>query len=102
MMEYDWPGNVREMQNALQYALIKCRGTVIEPEHLPPVMTRPRQAAGPPISKDRAHKLDAESVRRALDETGGNKVKAARLLGVGRATLYRFLGDHPGLLSNEP
>jgi transcriptional regulator of acetoin/glycerol metabolism len=41
--------------------------------------------------------LDIEGVRTALIKTGGNKAKAAKLLGVGRATLYRFLGDHPEL-----
>jgi len=101
MMEYDWPGNVREMQNALQYALIKCRGTVIEPEHLPLAMTRPRQPVATTIKRDRSRKLDAESVRRALEETNGNKVRAAKLLGVGRATLYRFLGDTPVTPSND-
>jgi transcriptional regulator of acetoin/glycerol metabolism len=43
-------------------------------------------------------KLDADSVRSALERTGGNKAKASKLLGVGRATLYRFLSDHPDLL----
>ena len=46
---------------------------------------------GPP------RKLDAEGVRSVLVKTGGNKAKTAKLLGVGRATLYRFLGDHPEL-----
>jgi transcriptional regulator of acetoin/glycerol metabolism len=36
-----------------------------------------------------------ENVKTALIKTGGNKAKAARILGVGRATLYRFLADHP-------
>jgi transcriptional regulator of acetoin/glycerol metabolism len=40
-----------------------------------------------------------EGVARALKETGGNKSRAARILGVGRATLYRFLDEHPELLS---
>jgi PAS domain S-box-containing protein len=94
MLDYRWPGNVRELQNAIQFAFVKCSGSVIEPEDLPlelretqPVCVRP----GP------ARKLDAESVRTALERTAGNKVKAAKLLGVGRATLYRFLNDHPGL-----
>ncbi|MBT8364583.1 MAG: helix-turn-helix domain-containing protein, partial [Deltaproteobacteria bacterium] len=39
-----------------------------------------------------------EGVRSALIKTGGNKARAAKLLGVGRATLYRFLGDHPKIL----
>ena len=42
-----------------------------------------------------ARKLDRESVEAALIKSGGNKAKAARLLGVGRATLYRFLVDFP-------
>ena len=41
--------------------------------------------------------LDEEAVEQALKETGGNKVKAAKLLGVGRATLYRFLQKHPSV-----
>jgi transcriptional regulator of acetoin/glycerol metabolism len=42
-----------------------------------------------------AKKLEIETVRTALERTGGNKAKAAKLMGVGRATLYRFLNDHP-------
>ncbi|MFC1582744.1 sigma-54 interaction domain-containing protein [Planctomycetota bacterium] len=89
LMSYSWPGNIRELQNWLQYALVKCRGTVIEPQHLPPeyknLVFESRQK--------RKRKLDLNSVRQALAETNGNKVKAAKVLGVGRATLYRFLNE---------
>jgi transcriptional regulator with PAS, ATPase and Fis domain len=41
------------------------------------------------------------TVKAALTKTGGNKARAAKVLGVGRATLYRFLGDHPQVLTDE-
>jgi transcriptional regulator with PAS, ATPase and Fis domain len=97
MMDYEWPGNVRELENAIRYALVKCRAEVILPEHLPLRLVQGQISAQ--ISprktrkKQRRRKLDAESVRQAMEEAGGNKVEAARLLGVSRATLYRFLEE---------
>ncbi len=95
MMGYDWPGNVRELENAVQYAVVRSRGDVIEPKHLPMELVgkvkiydvQQREGA----VKEPSRKLSADSVRMALKEAGGNKSKAAKLLGVGRATLYRFL-----------
>ncbi len=93
---YPWPGNVRELQSAVRFALVKCRGGMISPEHLPLEILRFRDEQE---GKARSRKLDKSKVRRALLKSGGNKAKAARLLGVGRATLYRFLADNPQLLS---
>jgi PAS domain S-box-containing protein len=92
MMDYRWPGNVRELQNAIQFSIVRCRGDVIQPDDLPMelkefIVEKPRR--GP------ARKLDTAMVKAALTKTGGNKAKAAKLLGVGRATLYRFLNSHP-------
>jgi len=93
-MDYDWPGNVRQLQNAIQFALVKSRGEDIEPVHLPPDIiarfTHARQMSKKP---GRKKKLDRESVRQALRKAGGNKAKAARALGVSRATLYRFISE---------
>jgi PAS domain S-box-containing protein len=89
MIDYLWPGNVRELQNALHYALVKCKGRVIRAEDLPLELRAGRSRRGP------TRKLNQEMVRGALDLTGGNKAKAARHLGVGRATLYRFLEEFP-------
>ena len=92
MIDYPWPGNVRELQSALRFALVKSSGRIIKPDDLPLELKewkRKRPSPGP------SQKLDAESVRAALTQSGGNKARAARLLGVGRATLYRFLADFP-------
>jgi len=86
---FAWPGNVRELQNVLQFAWIKCKGDVLEIEHLPPNF---RLTGGHAATKIRRRKgLTVETVSAALDETGGNKTEAAKVLGVSRATLYRFL-----------
>jgi PAS domain S-box-containing protein len=90
MMDYPWPGNVRELQNAIEYALVKGRGNTIERNHLPAEISRAKAASGQEQPR-RSRKLTAEQVRKALTDCRGNKLRAARLLGVGRATLYRFL-----------
>jgi PAS domain S-box-containing protein len=90
MMDYLWPGNVRELQNALHHALVKCKGRLIRPEDLPMELKSRRSSRRGPTRK-----LNPEMVQAALDRTGGNKAKAARHLGVGRATLYRFLEEFP-------
>lgn len=95
MLDYRWPGNVRELQNAIQFAFVKCSGKVIEIDDLPLEL---REAADVCGRRGPARKLDLEAVRKALARTGGNKAKAAKLMGVGRATLYRFLNDHPELV----
>ena len=94
MLDYRWPGNVRELQNAIQFAFVKCSGKTLSAEDLPLEL---RENENICIRRGPSRKLDIESVRSAMVQTGGNKAKAAKLLGVGRATLYRFLGDHPEL-----
>ena len=94
MLDYRWPGNVRELQNAIQFAFVKCSGKMISPEDLPLEL---REIQNICIRRGPSRKLTLDGVRSTLLKTGGNKAKAAKLLGVGRATLYRFLGDHPEL-----
>ena len=92
MMDYNWPGNVRERQNTVLFSMVKCRNKVIKPNDLPMEFKTAKnslQKRGP------SGKLDIDLVNKALIKTGGNKAKAARLLGVGRATLYRFFSENP-------
>ncbi|MCU0584760.1 MAG: sigma 54-interacting transcriptional regulator [Desulfobacterales bacterium] len=94
ILDYRWPGNVRELQNAVQFAFVKCGGKLILPEHLPLEL---REAGAACTRRGPVKKLEIDAVRQALTRTGGNKARAAKLMGVGRATLYRFLGEHPEL-----
>jgi len=86
---YEWPGNVRELRNAVEYAYVKCRTGLIEIRHLPP------EIAGHKEKKSRkpgpALKVSRERILVALAESEGNRKEAARSLGIGRATLYRYL-----------
>jgi PAS domain S-box-containing protein len=92
MMRYHWPGNVRELQNSIQFGIVNCSGDTILPKDLP-MELKDQSILGP--SRGASRKLNMENVNTALIKTGGNKAKAARILGVGRATLYRFLKDNP-------
>jgi DNA-binding NtrC family response regulator len=102
LAEYAWPGNVRELQSAVHFALVKSQGQRIQRAHLPEDIRSldgsvPVPEPPSPERKKGRRKLDAQSVREALAQCSGNKVQAARVLGVGRATLYRFLSKNAGL-----
>ena len=88
LKSHEWSGNCREMQNVIQYALVKCRGDTIEPEHLPTAIFR----TGPNmfVRNHQGPKINEQQVIEALQKAGGNKRRAAELLGVSRSTLYRF------------
>jgi len=89
LTQYPWPGNVRELQNAIEYAYVKCHGGMIGIEHLPQEIAHYKEK---PISKPGPSlKFAKEEIIAALAEAGGNKKKAARILGIGRATIYRYL-----------
>lgn len=97
LTEYKWPGNVRELQNAVQFAFVKSNGAEITPDDLPMELNDNRLFG---TTRGSSRKLNVARVERALEKTGGNKAKAARLLNVGRATLYRFFNDYPELHEN--
>jgi DNA-binding NtrC family response regulator len=101
MLDYHWPGNVRELKNAIQFSVVRSRGSQILPSDLPMEIIQDRDLSLRLSDSPRSQqiisakgKLDIESVKAAIKKTGGNKSKAARVLGVGRATLYRFLAQN--------
>jgi hypothetical protein len=68
MMNYPWPGNARELQSAIRFALVKSKGRLIQPRHLPLEL---KQWQGNRPSRGPSRKLDPESVRIALARSGG-------------------------------
>lgn len=93
LMQYRWPGNIRELENAIEHAFVLCQAHQIGPEHLPPhIFQEPvtRLHQGVPQRAD-LHRLEREAILRALDRHGGNRSRAAQELGIHRTTLQRKL-----------
>ena len=80
-MQYNWPGNIRELEHALEHAAILCRGNTITIDHLPAEL---KKAAIEPDAGD-----ERRLILHALEETRWNKTEAAHLLGISRQSLYR-------------
>jgi DNA-binding NtrC family response regulator len=90
LLRHDWPGNVRELENCLTRAFVLASGGVIRSEHLG-LMVRERDASeGFPTLEA----LEAEHVARALALTGGNRTRAAEILGISKPRLYRMMEKH--------
>ena len=97
VMVYDWPGNVRELQNALEHAVVLSKGTLIEPGALPERITRRRRE--PLVAERSSPNPSLEVIERAyimwvLQAEGGNKTRAAEVLGIDPSTLYRKLSRY--------
>jgi len=111
LKQYRWPGNVRELENAIERAVSLSHGPLLTPDDLPESI---RQSAGQAAENTPAaghegeeacltlEEVERRHLVRVLKETKGNKVKAAKILGIDRRTLYRMaerfgldLGDEP-------
>jgi len=107
---YDWPGNVRELRNAVEAATVTARGGTILPEHLPASVRHVAEAS--PDDLDRIVRRIAERapegerheavqsafertlLAQVLDQTGGNQVQSAKLLGIHRTTLRKLMDKY--------
>jgi len=100
LIDYDWPGNVRELENVIERAVTLSRGDKILPDDLPAPIQGSRGDRR--ILDDAAektlplHEVEKEYIRKILEKTGGNKYRAAQLLGIDRKTLYRKLEEMGG------
>jgi DNA-binding NtrC family response regulator len=91
LMDHDYPGNVRELENILEQAFVLCRGEIIELEHLPPEFRPPAtasKAATGPVSLGLA---EQQLIEAALARNHGNRQRTAHELGIDPSTLYRKL-----------
>jgi DNA-binding NtrC family response regulator len=97
LVAYDWPGNVRELENSVARALALNPSGVVVPEDLPDAVrgaTAPARARTPDVSdRPTLEELERRYASQVLQETGGNKTRAAEILGIDRKTLYRILGE---------
>jgi len=90
LLDYAWPGNVRELRNAIEYAFVLCPGGSIQPRHLPHRILDGGAAAAAPLapSRDAEHR---QQLCDALRRADGNQTEAARLMGVSRVTVWKWI-----------
>ncbi len=99
LMAYDWPGNVRELENAIARAMALGSGPILHVGDLPSNLQYGNSAGAlerPPSADELLplEELERRAIFRALRETSGDKLAAARLLGIGKTTLYRKLKQY--------
>ncbi|MFO7715272.1 sigma 54-interacting transcriptional regulator [Desulfosarcina sp.] len=92
LLNYDYPGNVRELENILEHALILCRESMIQPDHLPDYVRQVQPTFLPPKILDprqESHNREHQRIQAALIKAGGHRHKTAQALGMERTTLWR-------------
>ena len=98
LLAYDWPGNVRELENALGRACVVSSAAELQVRDLPTNLTGAPRAltAAPTNGIIPISEMEKQTILNALAQTSGDKMQAARLLGIGKTTLYRKLKEYEG------
>ena len=100
LLAYDWPGNVRELENCLERSYAFTSGPLIHIADLPreianlPVPESPNGNGNGTLKIVPIAELEKQTILKAITELNGDKLQAARLLGIGKTTLYRKLKDY--------
>jgi DNA-binding NtrC family response regulator len=100
MMSHSWPGNVRELENCVQRALALGSGPLLQLKDLPPVMLGAIKSQAEPGEPHTLEDLERRAILNALETAGGDRLRAAKLLGIGKTTIYRKLKEY-GIDENE-
>ena len=93
LLDHDWPGNARELENALEYAVAVCRGQTILPEDLPELATRQVAVPLPAAVAPSRERIEVEPLRSVLAAHHWRRNDAARALGISRSTLWRKMRE---------
>ncbi len=92
LIEYSWPGNIRELKSVISKAAIFSKSDVIHPDDLPSQVRLGRKV--PKQSPKTLEEVEKEYIAKILEEMGGNQSKAAAILGINRKTLYKKIYKH--------
>ena len=93
LLEYKWPGNIRELENTIEHAVVLCPDTILLPKHFPKTITKSHSLRNDLLSPTRSlAEIEMEYIQQVLEMTNGHRAKAAKILKIGEATLYRKLG----------
>jgi transcriptional regulator with PAS, ATPase and Fis domain len=101
LLNHDYPGNVRELENMLEHAIIVSRGDAIGPGHLPEYLFKEKTTGRPPLpvpSEKSAGKNERQKILEALDKNEWRRKQSAEALGIDRSTLWRKMKRY-GLLA---
>jgi DNA-binding NtrC family response regulator len=101
LLQYRWPGNIRELSNAMRCASALAEGPQVEPHHLPEEITRTAHAAAAPGGFPTLAQVEREHVLAALRACNGVQATAARALGIARNTLWRKLQAYGSAVPGE-
>lgn len=89
--QYNWPGNIRELMNCIESSVVMARGDTLTIDSIPEYLTYTENGSEPESKEGALHEMERQLITDVLNKTAGDKVRAAKILGIGLRTLYRKL-----------